>query len=55
MSSVPRPDLSARPLQLSCEYTVNARPEKVYAAWTTRFDIWFAQPGTLAPKGVAAH
>ncbi len=48
MSSIPRPDLSARPLQCSCEYTVNARPEKVYAAWTTRFDIWFAQPGTLA-------
>ncbi len=27
MSSIPRPDLSARPLQMTCEYTVNARPE----------------------------
>ena len=47
MSSIPRPDLSARPLQTTCEYTVNARPEEVFAACTTRFDTWFAQPGTL--------
>ena len=48
MSSIPRPELSARPLQMTCEYTVNARPEKVFAAWTKDFDIWFAQAGTLA-------
>jgi uncharacterized protein YndB with AHSA1/START domain len=48
VSSIPRPDLSARPLQMNCEYTVNARPEDVYAAWTRRFDTWFAQAGTLA-------
>ena len=48
MSSIPRPDLSARRLQMTCEYTVNARPEEVYAAWTKRFDTWFAQTGTLA-------
>ncbi|MHC4451533.1 MAG: SRPBCC family protein [Planctomycetota bacterium] len=48
MSSIPRPDLSARPLQLTCECTVNAKPEEVYAAWTERFDTWFAQAGTLA-------
>jgi len=48
VSSIPRPDLSARPLQMACEYTVNARPEEVYAAWTKRFDTWFAQAGTLA-------
>ena len=47
MSSIPRPDLSARPLQTTCAYTVNARPEEVFAACTTRFDAWFAQPGTL--------
>jgi uncharacterized protein YndB with AHSA1/START domain len=47
MSTIPRPDLSARPLQTTCEYTVNAKPEDVYAAWTNRFDIWFAQAGTL--------
>ena len=33
---------------MACEYTVNARPEEVYAAWTKRFDTWFAQAGTLA-------
>jgi uncharacterized protein YndB with AHSA1/START domain len=48
MESIPRPDLSDRPLQVTCEYTVNARPEDVFAAWTTLFDIWFAQVGTLA-------
>ena len=48
MRSIPRPDLSARPLQMTCRYTVNAKPETVYAAWTERFDAWFAQPGTLA-------
>lgn len=48
MSSIPRPDLTARPLQMTCEYRINARPEEVYAAWTTRLDTWFAQPGTLA-------
>ncbi|MEM7306124.1 MAG: SRPBCC domain-containing protein [Planctomycetota bacterium] len=47
MSSVPRPDLSARPLQVRCEHTVRASPSDVYAAWTTRLDAWFAQPGTL--------
>lgn len=48
MNAVPRPDLSARPLQTTCECIVNARPEQVFAAWTTRFDTWFAQAGTLA-------
>lgn len=47
MSTVPRPDLSARPLQATCEYTVRAKPEAVYAAWTERFDTWFAQAGTV--------
>jgi uncharacterized protein YndB with AHSA1/START domain len=48
VSSIPRPDLSARTLQLTCEYTVNARPYKVYAAWTEKLDTWFAQAGTLS-------
>ena len=48
MSSVPRPDLSTRPLQMTCERTVRASPSEVYAAWTERFDSWFAQPGTLS-------
>ena len=48
MSSIPRPDLSARPLRMTCNFTVNARPEKVFDAWTTGLDTWFAQAGTLA-------
>jgi hypothetical protein len=48
VSSIPRPDLSTRPLQMTCEYTVNAKPSEVYAAWTERFDTWFAQAGTLS-------
>lgn len=48
MSSIPRPDLSSRPLRVTCESTVNARSEAVFTAWTTRFDTWFAQAGTLA-------
>lgn len=48
MSSIPRPDLSARPLHMTCEYVINAKPAQVYAAWTERFDLWFAQTGTVA-------
>ena len=47
MSSIPRPDLSTRPLQVTCPCTVSAGPDAVYAAWTERFDLWFAQAGTL--------
>lgn len=48
MSPIPRPDLSTRPLHMTCEYTVNAKPNEVYAAWTKRFDLWFAQAGTVS-------
>lgn len=48
MNSIPRHDLSSRPLQMTCEYTVHASPGEVYAAWTERFDTWFAQAGTLS-------
>ena len=48
MTTIPRPDLSNRPLQMTCEYRVNAKPGEVYDAWTKRFDSWFAQAGTLA-------
>jgi len=33
---------------MTCASTIRAKPEAVYAAWTTRFDAWFAQAGTLA-------
>lgn len=46
--SIPRPDFSSRPMQMSCEYQLKASPSEVYAAWTERFDTWFAQAGTLS-------
>ncbi len=48
MTQIPRPDHSQRPLTMSCERLVQALPEAVYAAWTTGFDLWFAQPGALS-------
>ncbi len=48
MNPVPRPDLSSRPLTVTCEHRILAKPEAVYAAFTDRFDTWFAQKGTLA-------
>ena len=48
MPPIPRPDHTDRPLQLSCKHTVAAPADAVYSAWTTRFDLWFAQAGTLA-------
>jgi len=48
VSSIPRPDLSTRPLETTCKVTVDAGADDVYDAWTRRFDRWFAQAGTLA-------
>ncbi|MEM7663265.1 MAG: SRPBCC domain-containing protein [Pseudomonadota bacterium] len=50
MSAIPRPDLSKRPFAMTCEQAVDAPPSDVFAAWTDRFDIWFAQSGTLSLK-----
>lgn len=48
MNEIPRPDLSNRPLSLTCEHIINASPDQVFAAWSDKFDSWFAQPGTLS-------
>lgn len=48
MKSIPRPDHSERPLQCSCTATLNAEPSDVYEAFTSRFDLWFAQPGAIS-------
>ena len=47
MPSIARPDLSDRPLKFGCDYEVSATSRAVFAAWTQKFDLWFAQPGTL--------
>ena len=47
MTEIPRPDLSNRPLAMSCERMIFAAPQIVFEAWTTRFDTWFAETGTL--------
>jgi uncharacterized protein YndB with AHSA1/START domain len=47
VSPIPIPDLSSRPLHLTAERTLAAPPREVYLAWTERFDLWFAAPGTV--------
>lgn len=42
-----RPDHDHRPLSCDCERVVAATPKILFEAWTTGFDRWFAQPGTL--------
>lgn len=48
MTDIPWPDHASRPLSTACERLINAAPEAVFEAWTTRFDAWFAQKGTLS-------
>ncbi|MHA4740178.1 SRPBCC family protein [Dyadobacter sp. MSC1_007] len=44
------PDLAARPLGLKIEKVLNLPPEKLYQAWTTQLDLWFASPGSFLGK-----
>jgi uncharacterized protein YndB with AHSA1/START domain len=46
-----RPDLSQRPHSLSVEREMSASPAALFQAWTTKFDAWFATPGTLLMRG----
>jgi len=41
------PDLSSRPFSMTVERHMEASAERLYDAWTRRFDVWFAQPGEL--------
>ena len=41
------PDLSSRPFSMTVERWMTATVERIYDAWTRRFDKWFAQPGEL--------
>ena len=55
MTAIPRPDHSARPLSMTCSRTMRATPRAVFAAWTERFDAWFAQAGTVAMTAEAGR
>jgi uncharacterized protein YndB with AHSA1/START domain len=46
-STALRPDLSPRPYELTVEHRLAAPPPAVYRAWTERFDLWFASPGSV--------
>jgi uncharacterized protein YndB with AHSA1/START domain len=41
------PDVSSRPHSLTVERVLAATPDVLYRAWTERFDLWFAAPGSV--------
>ena len=45
MKSKIQPDYSSRPNKITWEGLIEASPERVYEAWTSKFDLWFAQSG----------
>lgn len=44
------PDLASRPLGLKVERLVALPAGKLFKAWTTEFDLWFASPGSFLGK-----
>ncbi len=42
-----RPDLDNRPFDLSVARRMKASPSALYAAWTARWDRWFAIPASV--------
>jgi len=50
LGTMTQPDLSSRPFTLTIERSMRASPGALFSAWTTRFDQWFAEPGTLQMK-----
>lgn len=50
MEPITVPDLSARPHGFKVERLMESSAEVLFAAWTEKFDEWFAAPGTLIMK-----
>ena len=48
MPSIPLPAICAPTLTAKARHSFNASPATLYDAWTTGFELWFAQPGTLS-------
>jgi uncharacterized protein YndB with AHSA1/START domain len=50
------PDFSASPLENVNTYVLHktraASPEKIFDAWTKRFDTWFASPGEISMNAI---
>ncbi|WAC14281.1 SRPBCC family protein [Dyadobacter pollutisoli] len=44
------PDLAARPLGLKVERLITLPVHKIFKAWTTGLDVWFASPGSFLGK-----
>jgi uncharacterized protein YndB with AHSA1/START domain len=46
-----KPDLSARPFDLTVERSMKAAPAVLFRAWTQELDRWFAAPGSVLMEG----
>ena len=44
------PDLTCRPLGLTSDKLIGLPIEKLFKAWTSQFDLWFASPGSFLSK-----
>lgn len=54
-SALIRPDLADRPHSITVEADLAAPPDAVYAAWTERFDSWFAAPGQVRMRAAVGE
>jgi uncharacterized protein YndB with AHSA1/START domain len=50
--ALPRPVFDPQVRSCSVDAELRATADEVYRAWTERFDLWFATPGTLHMRAV---